>query len=319
MDPMNLLILGGIFIGVVGGFVLMAVLKGGGKSRSSRLIGIQQQGPGGAEKRIVVPKAKQQEFKKLVAERVLRPLSGITKFSGGSQSKLVEQLVHAGIRKKGVVEVFLGAKIALTLAIPAATAGVLLWRARVAGNPADYGQMIMYCAGALIVGLMLPTFWLKRKVRHRQELVRFALPDALDLLVVCVESGLALDAALVRISREMEQTAPELSEELTLMNLEVSAGKPREECLRNFGLRTGVDEAKSLAARLIQTIRYGTNLAHSLRIHAESLRQKRRQQAEERAAKTTIKMLFPLVIFIFPAIFVVILGPAMIMMKDAFG
>jgi len=158
--------------------------------------------------------------------------------------------------------------------------------------------------------MMLPNMWLRGKAKKRIDRVRMSLPDALDLLIVCVESGLGLDAALVRISRELSEVAPEFCDELQLLNLEVSAGKPRDECLRNLALRTGSDEVESLAARINQAARYGTNLGHSLRIHSESLRQKRRQEAEERAAKTSVKLLFPLVFFIFPAIFIVILGPA---------
>jgi len=166
---------------------------------------------------------------------------------------------------------------------------------------------------------MAPIVWLRRKARARIDTIRMSLPDALDLLIVCVESGLGLDAALLRISQEMQEVAPELSEDLILLNLEVAAGKPRSECMRNLALRTGSEEVESLAARINQAAKYGTNLGHSLRIHSESLRQKRRQEAEERAAKTSVKMLFPLVFFIFPAIFVVILGPAMIDLRTFFS
>jgi tight adherence protein C len=261
---------------------------------------------------VTLSRDKQMALQKVMTDRILKPLSGVMQFGSDSHSKLVERLVHAGIRKKGAAEVFLGAKVAMALAMTAASVAFLLWRSRTGGAELDPQNVILYGSGAMIIGLMLPTFWLSHKAKARMEKIRFALPDALDLLVVCIESGLALDAAFVRLARELKENAPELSEEITLMNLEISAGKPRDECMRNFGLRTGVGEAKALAARVIQTSRFGTNLASSLRIHAESLRQKRRQEAEERAAKTTVKLLFPLVFFIFPAIFVVILGPAMV-------
>jgi len=287
-------------------------VSGGRRSQGRRLLSATRKSAAQTSSQtVVLPKAKQRQLKRMMSEQVLKPLAGLMRFSGGRDSRLLEQLVHAGIRKKGAAEVFVGAKIAVSLALPAAAAGYLLYRWHGADTPPDYSKLIMYCAGALAVGLMLPNVWLRRKVRARQEQIKFALPDALDLLVVCIESGLALDGAFVRIARETQEASPVLGEELTLMNLEVSAGKPREECLRNFGLRTGVDEAKALSARLVQAIKYGTNLAVSLRVHAESLRIKRRQEAEERAAKTTIKLLFPLVFFIFPAIFVVILGPSM--------
>ncbi|MDP6439320.1 MAG: type II secretion system F family protein, partial [Candidatus Brocadiia bacterium] len=268
---------------------------------------------------VTLSKAKEKEFQKVMTERILRPLSSVMRLGEGSQSKLVERLVHAGIRRKGAAEVFLGAKVAIALALPAATAAFMLWRATATGGEVNIKNLLLYCAAAMILGLIMPNIWLSRKAKQRMETIRFALPDALDLLVVCIESGLALDASFVRLAREIQHAGPELAEELTLMNLEVSAGKPREDCLRNFGLRTGVEEAKSLAARIIQTTRFGTNLAHSLRIHAESLRQKRRQAAEERAAKTTVKLLFPLVFFIFPAIFVVILGPAIVNIGRVFA
>ena len=318
MLPAHVLLLAGLFAGIVLLFVGAYFLFSRQRPRTDRLHITQVQQDAPSLRTVTLEKSKQRELQRLMVERVLRPLSGLMRFSAGPESQLVEQLVHAGVRKKGAAEVFLGAKVALALALPAATAGVLLWRASAAGQPADRRQLMMYCCSALAAGLILPNIWLRRKVRARQEKIRFSLPDALDLLVVCIESGLALDASLIRIGQETQETAPELAEELSLMNLEVSAGKPRDESLRNLGLRTGVEEVKSLVARIIQTTKFGTNLAHSLRIHAESLRVKRRQEAEERAAKTTIKLVFPLVFFIFPAIFVVILGPALIALKTMF-
>lgn len=314
MSPTVMIALGMLFLGVLAALVSVAV-RAGKRSQTARLLESAAGGSQPSAQTVVLTKGKEEHLKRSLEERVLKPLAGLMKFSAGSGSRLVEQLVYAGIRKKGAAEVFLGAKFALSVALPVAAAGFLLYRSRATGQPPEMQKFLMYCVGAVAVGLLLPNMWLRRKAQARQEKIKFSLPDALDLLVVCIESGLALDAAFVRIAREMGETGPELGEELTLMNLEVSAGKPREECLRNFGLRTGVEEAKSLTARLVQTIRFGTNLAVSLRVHAESLRVKRRQEAEERAAKTTVKLLFPLVFFIFPAIFVVILGPAMASLK----
>ncbi len=308
MDGSNMVVLLVVFLGVVGVFVAAAVLFGKRQPRTDRLKGFRARRPDSAGQ-VVLKRGKEKDLKEALTRRVLRPLSRLASATG-SEGKLVEKLVHAGIRKKGASEVFLGAKMAL--ALPAAIGSFILWRARTSGAELDLGTLIMYCPMGLVLGLMLPNIWLSKKVKQRQEKVKFGLPNALDLLVVCIESGLALDAALLRVGREMRESVPELSEELTLLNLEVSAGKPREECLRNLGLRTGVEEVKALTARIIQSSKYGTNLAHSLRIHAESLREKRRQQAEERAAKTSVKLLFPLVFFIFPALFVVILGPAMV-------
>ena len=170
-----------------------------------------------------------------------------------------------------------------------------------------------------MAGFILPDFWLGRQVKARQRLLRLALPDALDLLVICVEAGLGLDQALLYVSQELRIAHPELCEEFDLVNAEVHVGKTRMEALRSLATRTGVDDLQALVATLVQTDRFGTSVAQSLRIHSDDLRTKRRQRAEEMAAKTTVKMVFPLVFFIFPALFVVILGPAVITMLRVLG
>jgi len=269
--------------------------------------------------RIVKKKKSQGEnLRDSFTEHVLRPLSGMMGVTGG-QGKLRELLVYAGIRRKGAVEVFLGLKLIMILGMPFVTAAFLIFWWVSNGDPIDGNQLFIFAACAGVLGMILPNMWLKRKVRLRQEDIRCSLPDALDLMVVCIEAGLGIDAAFLKISDDLAESAPQLCEELSLLNLELRAGKPREECLRNFGLRTGVEEVKSLTARIIQATKFGVNLASSLRVHSESLRLRRRQAAEEKAAKTTIKLLFPLVFFIFPAIFVVILGPALIKIQRTLG
>jgi len=312
MPTATVIVLAAVFLGVFGIFGLIALLlnRGRGASSTARL------SPGKGEQTFlpqqqdVLSERRKRQLKKEMVARVLKPLAGITRLLGGSQSQLRQLLVHAGIRHKGAPELFLGAKTTMALALPTAVAAGLLWWWTSRDKPLNPQYLLMFCTGGIAVGLLLPNMWLRRKAKSRMQKIRLALPDALDLLVVCIEAGLGLDAALIRIARESQDVAPELSEELTLLNLEVSAGKPREECLRNLGLRTGVDEVKSLTARIVQAVKFGTNLAQSLRIHSDSLRQRRRQMAEEAGAKTTIKLIFPLVFFIFPAIFVVILGPA---------
>ena len=160
-----------------------------------------------------------------------------------------------------------------------------------------------------IVGFLLPDFALRRMILKRQEQITDSLPDGLDLLVVCVEAGLGLNAAFVKITEEFRLSSPALSEEFDIVNREMVAGKPRQEALRALSERTGVEDVKSLVAMLIQTEKLGTSLAQSLRVHSDSLRLRRRQRAEEAAAKTTIKLVFPLVFLMFPALFIVILGP----------
>lgn len=161
----------------------------------------------------------------------------------------------------------------------------------------------------LVFGFLFPLAFVRLRVRRRKEEITDYLPDALDLLVVCVEAGLGLNAAFVKISEEFKLSSPILSDEFDIVNREMVAGKPRIEALRALSDRTGVEEVKSLVAMLIQTEKLGTSLAQSLRVHSDSLRTKRRQRAEEAAAKTTIKLVFPLVFLLFPALFVVILGP----------
>jgi tight adherence protein C len=169
---------------------------------------------------------------------------------------------------------------------------------------------ILGFAGAL--GYLLPEFWLGRQVRNRQKTLRISLPDALDLLVVCVEAGLGLDQSLMRVAQELRIAHPALCDELDMVGAEIRIGKTRMEALRELATRTGVDDIKSWVAMLVQTDRFGTSVAQSLRVHSDDLRTKRRQRAEEMAAKTTVKMVPALVFFIFPALFVVILGPAAI-------
>jgi len=167
-------------------------------------------------------------------------------------------------------------------------------------------------AGALGLGYLFPDMLLTWRVHSRQHLLRRALPDALDLLVICVEAGLGLDQAFVKVSQDMRITHPKLSEELQLVNLEMRVGKSRIEALRELAHRTGLGDIKSLVAMLIQTERFGTSVAQSLRVFSDDMRTKRRQRAEEMSAKTSVKMVPALVFFIFPALMVVILGPAVL-------
>ena len=167
------------------------------------------------------------------------------------------------------------------------------------------------------MGYVLPSMIVARRIKGRQKQMQKALPDALDMLVVSVEAGLGLNQALVRVSEEIDRISPVLSEQLGLVNLEIRAGTAREEALRNLAERTGLQDISSLVGMLIQTERFGTSVAQALRVHADTMRTKRRQRAEEAAAKTTIKLIFPLVFCIFPAMFVVILGPALIQIYKA--
>jgi len=162
------------------------------------------------------------------------------------------------------------------------------------------------------LGWVGPVFYVRSKLKARQKELQKAMPDMLDMLVVCVEAGLGLNQALVRVADEIDHVSLVMSEQLALVNLEMRAGTPRDEALKNLADRTGLTDMKSLVGMLIQTDRFGTSVADALRVHSDTMRTKRRQRAEEAAAKTTIKLVFPLVLFVFPAMFVVVLGPSVI-------
>jgi tight adherence protein C len=172
--------------------------------------------------------------------------------------------------------------------------------------------------GVTAFGFFIPRFLLKRKLKERQRRIRIALPDGLDLTVICVEAGLSLDQAMMRVGEDLRTSHPELSAEFHLFDLETRAGKPRVEALRNLAERTGVDDIRALVSTLIQTDRFGTSVAQALRVHSDSLRTERRQRAEEQAAKTTVKMIIPLVLFVMPSLIFVTVGPAVIQLMHIF-
>jgi tight adherence protein C len=219
------------------------------------------------------------------------------------RGELAERLTAAGYRHPAAPYVFTGLRVLLAAALP-----LPLLLTIVPGIPPTRSFVILAAAAAL--GFVLPGFVLGRLVRRRQTRITDALPDALDLLVVCVEAGLGLNQALVRVGEEIRNLEPALTEELNLVNLEMRAGKSRADALRNLARRTQVDELASLVSMLVQTDKFGTSVAKSLRVFSDGMRTRRRQRAEEAAAKTTIKLVFPLATCILPALFVVVLGPA---------
>jgi len=229
-----------------------------------------------------------------------------------NERDMLARLVHAGYRQPSALYIYLGARVLLAAGLFVFV--LISWPlAGVAG-----GRVVLGPAMAAAAGWLLPRIVLSRRIKKRQKELQKALPDTLDLMVICVEAGLGLNQALTRVSEEMESLSGPMSEELHIVNLEIRAGTPREEALRNMGDRTNVTDLRQLVAMLIQTDRFGTSIAQALRVQADNLRTARRQRAEEAAAKTTIKMLFPLVLFIFPAMFVVILGPAVFHLIELF-
>lgn len=228
--------------------------------------------------------------------------------SPSEMGKLRLKLVSAGYRGGEALVIFFGIRLGVAL-----TAFVLV------ATPVLMRPNLLLALAACGLGYLLPTMALARVVKRRQHRIRLGLPDALDLLVVSVEAGLGLDQAIQRVADELAFAHPDLADELRLINLELRAGKGRIEALHNLAERTGVDDITSLVAMLVQTDKFGTSVAQSLRVHSETVRTKRRQRAEEAAAKTGVKMVFPLVFCIFPAIWVVTIGPAAIKFIQVLG
>jgi tight adherence protein C len=223
-------------------------------------------------------------------------------------SKMNMKFINAGLRSGNVRYIFWGIKSLLMIFFPCL---FLVLRLVMFST---FALVYTYVATAylLLMGFYLPDIWLGFRIRTRKRKLFEELPDALDLLVVCVEAGVGLDSAISRVADDIVLTSPELAEELKIVNLEIRAGKPRAEALRNLALRTDLDDVNSLCTLLIQTDRFGTSLAPALRVYADAFRTKRFQAAEEMAAKLPVKLLFPLILFIFPALFVVIAGPSVI-------
>jgi tight adherence protein C len=244
-------------------------------------------------------------FREKQTQKAARVLSDVGKLLPSSKdlSTTKLMLVRAGYRRPEAIMALRGAKVLLPILF-----AVIVY----VSGLTESGNALLIWILALLAGFLLPDMWLSRRVRRRQTILRKALPDALDLLVVCIEAGLGLDQAFMRVSQELRITHPELCGELDLVNAQIRIGRTRIEAMRELASRTGVDDIKALVAMLIQTDRFGTSVSQSLRVHADDMRMKRRQRAEEAAAKTPVKMVPPLVFFIFPALFVVILGPAII-------
>ncbi|HLV01617.1 MAG TPA: type II secretion system F family protein [Acidobacteriota bacterium] len=235
-------------------------------------------------------------------ERLVRPLGEMVPRSPEDLSKEARRLVAAGFRRRDAVLLFYGARVAM--------AGGLYFLFSFLGLPGI--NFLLFLIAPIFLAALLPDLWLKYWISRRQKKIQVALPDMMDLTVVCVEAGMGLDSSLLKIGREIRRSHPDLSDELHLYNLEVNAGKTRAEAFRNMAERTQVEDLRSLAAVLIQADRFGTSIARTLRVFSDGLRSKRRQRAEEAAAKMNVKMIAPLILFIFPAIVVVVGGPALI-------
>lgn len=259
-----------------------------------------------------------QEKRRRIAKReqVEAVLEALGEKVAGEKSKdrtLRAWLVHAGYRNPKAAGIYIALRVILAAGLGIGAFVLLSFPSLSAG------QHWILTGAAALLGWMLPFLYVNHRVTERQREISRALPDTLDLCVVCVEAGLGLNQALVRVAEEIDRVSQAMAQELTVVNLQIRAGTPREEALRNLAERTGVDDLRAFTSMLIQADRFGTSIAHALRVHADTLRTARMQRAEEAAAKTTVKMLFPLIAFVFPAIFVILLGPAFFVLSDLFG
>ncbi|MEJ2660582.1 MAG: type II secretion system F family protein [Desulfobacteraceae bacterium] len=234
--------------------------------------------------------------------------SRIAPSKSADYSKTRVKFLKAGIRRENVTALFWGAKLLLAVCLPL----VFLMMRLTLFKLADMPLTLALAVAAGLAGYYLPDFLLQVRIARRRERIQKALPDALDLMVVCVEAGMGMDAAINRVAKEIRLTSPDLGEEFALLNLELRAGKARQDALRNLAVRTDIGAINSLVTLLIQTDKFGTSVASALRVFSDSFRTQRFQKAEEMAAKLPVKLIIPLIFFIFPSLFVVVVGPAAI-------
>jgi len=250
------------------------------------------------------------------SERLMSVLQALGQQMGSSRKDSIavrQFLIQAGFTDPRAVPIYWATRFSLAAGL---TGFAILVFPLLRFSPT---QMLMAVAYFGVMGWIAPPFYVRRKLKARQKEVQLALADMLDMLVVCVEAGLGLNQALVRVADEIEHVSPVMSEQLAMVNLEMRAGTPRDEALKNLADRTGLTDIRALVNMLIQTDRFGTSVADALRVHSETMRTKRRQRAEEAAAKTTIKLVFPLVLFVFPAMFVVVIGPSALAIYRTFS
>ena len=295
-----------VTLGVMGVYWLVFRPQSAATERLRRM----GEGFGGA---VAAPMSVEGEQGSSLAAKMAAPLHKLAPPSAAEARKLQKKLMQAGHRSPSAPVVFRALHLASMVVFPA---GVALGCALL-GRPLK--SAVLWILFSFLVGFMLPRYTLNKMVKGRQLRVRWGLADALDLMVVSIEAGLGLNAAIVRVGDELKDVHHDISEEFRLTNLEIRVGRERDEALRNLAERTGVDDLRSLVAMLIQADRFGTSIAKAVRVYADSLRTKRRQRAEQAAQKAAVKLLFPLAFFLFPTLFIIILGPAAINLYDTFG
>jgi tight adherence protein C len=299
MRPEQIAILGLVFVVVAAGVFGIAAMLENSAARQ-RLGALVLDDVGG-------PNVGGQWLQRVAA--LTRPIGQLSMPEEGfEKSSLKLRFVHAGIRNPNALPAFFGIKTLLTIGLPLAGFSLLT----LTGSPLKGNGLLLAMLVLAALGYYGPNMVLSHMVMVRQREIFEAFPDALDLMTVCVEAGLGTEAAMLRVADDLQLKSPVLADELHLVNLELRAGADRERALRNLAIRTGVEEVDGFVAMISQAERFGTSIAASLRVHADMLRTRRRQRAEEAAAKIALKLLFPLIFCIFPSLMVVLMGPAMI-------
>ncbi len=264
---------------------------------------------------VIMKREKQQGLRSAIQQTgsslgaVLEQFQRVLPKTQAEVSIVQQRLIRSGYRRDSAIKIFYGIKVLFPLAL---CAGVVL-SGMAKSNP------LFLCVAALGLGFLVPDFVLGKMIKTRQAKIRLGLPDVLDLLVICIEAGLGLDQATARTAKELDRSQPAISDELGVVALEQRAGRPRADAWRHMAERTDVDVVRNLVSMLVQSEQFGTSIAKTLRTHSDTLRTQRVQTVEERAAKTTVKLIFPLVLFIFPCLFLVTLGPAAILMSESFS
>ena len=298
-----------ISLGMLGVYWLLYKPQSAATERLRRLGGTEVSAPNTQAAAVMPDESPATE----IAQRLAQPLNKLLPPSATEAKKLQKQLMHAGYRSAESPIIFRAIHIACMAGLPLLVTGVCALTAR------PLNRAVIFIIIAFVAGFFLPRYFLGRMIKKRQRLVRWGLADALDLMVISVEAGLGLNAAMLKVSSELREVHPPVATEFELANLEIRVGRERDEALRNLAERTGVDDLHSLVAMLIQTDKFGTSIAKGLRVFSDSMRTKRRQRAEQEAQKAAVKLLFPLACFLFPTLFIAILGPAALNLMDTLG
>jgi len=300
-------------VGVAG--ALRAVLSG----RRAELVDRIERSAAFSPKRRAAGRSDEEESDEVYLSflaRILRPFSWLARPARSDElARLRADLIRAGYRREHAMEIFLGVKLGAT---PVVTTLFLVVNSHLPSPvtfPTDVGVALVVTA----LTFFLPNLWLRGRINERQTAIERALPDAMDLLVTCVEAGLGLDAAISRVGQEMSLAAPVLAAELDQTSLEMQAGVPRADGFRRLAERTGVEDLRALSAMLIQTDMFGTSIARALRVHSDSMRIRRAQRAEEKAAMVSVKMTIPLILCILPSLIAIVMGPAIAMIVRNFA